>query len=99
MNTRRNQTQGPDVQGNPPMPSIPPHAIPPKPVSALTPVLAPRGIIDYQSRSGERLYASATEQLDDTKYDGESNVLHQSLEMVEKRAMNFGLDKGSILIP
>ena len=72
---------------------------PPVPVFGLTPALASRGVIDYQSRSGERLYASATKQLEDEKYDGEATGLHQFLESLEKRASNFGWDTGIMMIP
>ena len=56
-------------------------------------------IIDYQTRSGERLYSSATKQLEDEKYDGEAYGLHQFLESLEKRSKNFGWDTGIMMIP
>jgi len=90
----------PAPAGNQPvLPPVPPVVIPPVPAFALTPALASRGIIDYQSRSGERLYSSATKQTEEDKYDGESSGLHQFLESLEKRAKNFGWDKGILMIP
>ena len=36
----------------------------PEPPNALSPALATRGIIDYSTRAGERIYSSATKELD-----------------------------------
>ena len=90
-------TQEPTQGTNPAVPAIarPQAQVP----FALTPALASRGVIDYRSRSGERLYTSATKQLEEEKYDGESYGLHQFLESLEKRSNNFGWDTGIMKIP
>ena len=66
---------------------------------ALTPALATRGIIDYSTRAGERIYMSATKELDSKKYDGEAQGLMAFLELLEERATNFGWDSSIMMIP
>ena len=92
----------------PPAPQVPPAGqvqppaqpnVPQGPRFALTPALATRGIIDYSTRAGERIYASATKELDSTRYDGEAQGLMAFLEMLEERATNFGWDSSIMMIP
>ncbi len=99
--------------GNPPMPPqpsrqppMPPRAAPAntrnppqQTVFALSPALATRGVIDYNTRTGERIYTSATKELDDTKYDGEAHGLTAFLELLGERATNFGWDSSILMIP
>ena len=106
VSTRRSGPTGTPVRREPPMPSEPPvrqprkpNVTPPEPVFALSPALATRGIIDYNSRAGERIYTSATKELGDTKYDGEAQGLMAFLELLEERANNFGWDRTIMLIP
>jgi len=92
---------------NPPRPParqqqiIPPaQANPQAPAFALTPALAKRGILDYETRAGERIYEAATKPLDTKeKYDGESSGLYQFLELLKERARNHGWDDGIMSIP
>ena len=97
--TRRNPS-------GPPLPPVPPVQQPQVPggapqaqVFALTPALATRGIIDYSTRAGERIYSSATKELDSTKYDGEAQGLMAFLDLLEERATNFGWDTTIMMIP
>ena len=92
---------------NPPRPParqqqiIPPaQANPQAPAFALTPALAKRGILDYETRAGERIYEAATKPLDTKeKYDGESSGLYQFLKLLKERARNYGWDDGIMSIP
>ena len=59
---------------------------PPARIFALSPALATRGIIDYNSRAGERIYTSATKELNVNKYDGEAQGLVAFLELLGERA-------------
>ena len=107
VSTRRSGTPStPGRVEDPPMPPNPPtrpprapNLPPPQPIFALSPALATRGIIDYNSRAGERIYTSATKELDPTKYDGEAQGLMPFLELLEERATNFGWDKSIMMIP
>ena len=106
VSTRRSGPTGTPVQREPPMPPEPParqprepNVPPPDPVFALSPALATRGIIDHNSRAGERIYTSATKELGDTKYNGEAQGLMAFLELLEERANNFGWDRTIMLIP
>ena len=107
VSTRRSGTPStPGQPEDPPMPPNPPtrpprapNLPPPEPIFALSPALATRGIIDYNSRTGERIYTSATKELDATKYDGEAQGLMPFLELLEERTTNFGWDKSIMLIP
>ena len=92
--TRQNPVQVPAATAE-----VPPAAQQPNPTFALSPALATRGIIDYNTRSGERIYASATKELDVNKYDGEAQGLMAFLELLEDRAMNFGWDVSIMMIP
>lgn len=102
--TQRGTAAAP-APAQPQIPPAPAAEAPPRPQVAeaprfaLTPALASRGIIDYQTRSGERLYSSATKQLEDERYDGEAYGLHQFLESLEKRSKNYGWDTGIMMIP
>ena len=92
--TRQNPVQVPATKAG-----VPPAAQQPNPTFTLSPALATRGIIDYNTRSGERIYASATKELDVNKYDGEAQGLMAFLELLEDRAMNFGWDVSIMMIP
>ena len=106
VSTRRSGTAETPERREPPIPPEPPrrqprapNVPPPEPVFALSPALATRGIIDYSSRAGERIYTSATKELGETKYDGEAQGLMAFLELLEERATNFGWDRTIMLIP
>ena len=77
----------------------PPNVPQPAPNFALSPALATRGIIDYSTRAGERIYSSATKELDPTRFDGEAQGLMVFLELLEERASNFGWDTSIMMIP
>ena len=77
----------------------PPIEPPPEPIFALTPALATWGIIDYSSRAGEKIYSSATKELDSKRYDSEAQGLMTFLELLEERAANFGWDSSIMMIP
>ena len=83
----------------PPVPNPAPPQEDQPPIFALSPALATRGIINYNSRAGERIYASATKELDSNKYDGEAQGLMPFLELLEERATNFGWDTTIMMIP
>ena len=68
------------------------------PVFARTPALAMRGIINYNSRAGERLYDAATKALDDNKYDGSPEGLLSVLGQLKERARKFGWNKTIMMI-
>ena len=87
------QTQRPNPAPHPAQP--PPRA----PIFALSPALATRGVIDYNTRTGERIYASATKELDEKRYDGEAHGLTAFLELLGERAANFGWDRTILRIP
>ena len=107
--TRRGGTRATGNQPPiPPMPQGPPQAPPQAPPQnpqpqranfALSPALATRGIIDYNTRGGERIYPSATKELDTTKYDGKAQGLMAFLDLLEERAANFGWDTSIMMIP
>ena len=106
VSTRRSGSTTPREPTGPPMPPRPPNRQPPppdipppEPVFALSPALATRGIIDYSTRAGEKIYSSATKELDTTKYDGEAQGLMAFLELLEERATNFGWDTSIMMIP
>ena len=106
VSTRRSGVLTTPERDDPPMPPAPParqprapNNPPPAPIFALSPALAAQGIIDYNSRAGERIYSSATKELDATKYDGEAQGLMAFLELLEERATNFGWDRSIMMIP
>ena len=106
VSTRRSGTgvtREPEEPPLPPRPPArqlrPPEVPPPAPTFALSPALATRGIIDYSSRAGEKIYSSATKELDTTKYDGEAQGLIAFLELLEERATNFGWDTSIMMVP
>ena len=106
VSTRRSGTgisrepEEPPLSPRPPARQLrPPEVPPPAATFALSPALATRGIIDYSSRAGEKIYSSATKELDTTKYDGEAQGLIAFLELLEERATNFGWDTSIMMIP
>ena len=106
VSTRRSGSTASREPAEPPMPPRPPNrqppppnAPPPGPIFALSPALATRGIIDYSTRAGEKIYSSATKELDASKYDGEAQGLMAFLELLEERATNFGWDTSIMMIP
>ena len=107
VSTRRTGTAAQRETTGPPMPPRPParqpqppnDPPPPEPIFALTPALATRGIIDYSSRAGEKIYSSATKELDPKRYDGEAQGLMAFLELLEERAANFGWDSSTMMVP
>ena len=106
VSTRRSGTAGlrePVVPPLPPRPPArqpqPPEVPPPAPTFVLSPALATRGIIDYSSRAGEKIYSSATKEFDASKYDGEVQGLMAFLELMEERATNFGWNTSIMMIP
>ena len=106
VSTRRSGTGASREPEEPPLPPRPPGRQPrppeaplPAPTFALSPALATRGIIDYSSRAGEKIYSSATKELDATKYDGEAQGLMAFLQLLEERATNFGWDTSIMMIP
>ena len=105
VSTRRSVPALSGGTGDPPMPPRPPEREPRPPIVrpqtnfALSPALATTGIIDYSTRAGEKIYASATKELDSAKYDGEAQGLMAFLELLEERATNFGWDTSIMMIP
>ena len=106
VSTRRSGTGVSREPAEPPLPPRPlarqpqPLEVPlPAPTFTLSPALATRGIIDYSSRAGEKIYSSATNELDTAKYDGEAQGFMAFLELLEERATNFGWDASIMMIP
>ena len=105
VSTRRSGSTASREPVEPPMPPRPPNRQPspnaptPEPIFALSPALATRGIIDYSTRAGEKIYSSATKELDALKYDGEAQGLMAFLELLEERATNFGWDTSIMMLP
>ena len=79
-------------------PATRPVLVPPL-VFSLTPAKATRGILDYTSRAGERLYEAAIKELDSKKYDGEPDGLLSFLELLEERAHKNGWNTSILMIP
>ena len=92
-------TRVPPVRQGPPAQPVQPNVPQAEPTFALTPALAMRGIIDYSFRVGERIYTSATKELDATKYDGKPQGLMAFVELLEERATNFGWKLFIMMIP
>ena len=105
VSTRRSVPASSGGTGDPPMPPRPlereprPPIVRPQTNFALSPALVTTGIIDYSTSAGEKIYASATKELDSTKYDGEAQGLMAFLELLEERATNFGWDTSIMMIP
>ena len=106
VSTRRTVPTAAAGSNDPPLPPRPPNREPGPPIAppqqpnfALSPALATTGIIDYSSRAGEKIYTSATKELDTVKYDGEAQGLMAFLELLEERATNFGWDTSIMMIP
>ena len=66
---------------------------------ARTPAQAATGVIDYNSRMGERLYQSATTKVDEDRYDGSAEGLFPILGLIQERARKFGWDQRIMMIP
>ena len=63
------------------------HAVP---VFALSPALVTNGILDYSTPRGVKLYAAATEKLQDNLFDVDSAGIHTFLNAIADRSMQCG---------
>ena len=78
----------------------PPQQPPPRTVPfARMPSQATIGVIDYNTRMGERLYQTATEKLDEDRYDGSAVGLFPVPGLIKERARKFGWDNSIMMIP